>query len=60
MTREEAEAILTAAGKAGDEDFPLLEAAIACAIHDDPERDPELARQLAGAGVERLTDRLVR
>ncbi len=60
MTREEAEAILTAAGQGGDDDFPLLEAAIACAIHDDPERDPELARQLAGAGVERLTDRLVR
>ena len=29
MTREEAERILTAAGQADDEAFPLLEAAIA-------------------------------
>ena len=39
MTREEAEAILTAAGQAEDDAFPLLEAAIACAIHDYPFRE---------------------
>ena len=53
MTRDEAEAVLTAAGEAGDTGFPLLEAAIACAVHDRPFRDPEpvrtLARSLEGA-----------
>ena len=39
MTREEAEAFLTEAGKLGDAGFPLFEAAIACAVHDDPDRD---------------------
>lgn len=58
MTREEAENLLSEAGRAGDEDFPLLEAAIACAIHEDPSRDPQLARALASEGVERLTRRL--
>lgn len=58
MTREEAEQILTEAGQA--EEFPLLEAAIACAIHEDPARDPAAARALAETGVTRLTDRLTR
>ena len=40
MTRDEAEAVLTAAGEAGDTGFPLLEAAIACAVHDRPFREP--------------------
>ena len=34
MTRDEAIEALTEAGKAPDDAFPLLEAAIACAIHD--------------------------
>src|SRR5690606_31055597 len=46
MTREEAETVLTAAGQAEDGDFPLLEAAIACAIHDYPFRNPQVARTL--------------
>jgi len=58
MTREEAEAILTAAGEVGDEDFPLLEAAIACAIHDDPLRDSEPVRTLARNACERLKERV--
>ncbi|MDO8900023.1 MAG: transglutaminase family protein [Phenylobacterium sp.] len=59
MTREEAEEILGRAGTlARTDDFPLLEAAIACAIHEDPTRDPQTARDLAAAGVERLTARL--
>ena len=58
MTREEAEDILKAAGKAGDGDFPLLEAAIACAEHDLPFRDPEPARLLGRAAAERLAERL--
>src|ERR1700761_2100375 len=58
MGREEAETILSGAGGAADSDFPLLEAAIACAIHEDPSRDPQTARALGAAGVERLTLRL--
>ena len=58
MGREEAESILLDAGAAADGDFPLLEAAIACAIHEDPSRDPQMARELGAAGVERLAQRL--
>ena len=58
MGREEAETILLAAGAGADADFPLLEAAIACAIHEDPSRDPQTARDLAAVGVERLGQRL--
>ncbi len=58
MTRNDAETILTEAGAASDGDFPLLEAAIACAVHEEPERDPQSARDLAQAGVDRLTQRL--
>lgn len=58
MTREDAEGILSEAGRAPEGEFPLLEAAIACAVHDDPGRDPQIARDLARLGVERLTDRL--
>src|SRR5437899_4795190 len=58
MSREEAETNLLDAGGAADGDFPLLEAAIACAIHEDPSRDPQAARDLGAAGVERLAQRL--
>jgi regulator of sirC expression with transglutaminase-like and TPR domain len=58
MSREEAETILLDAGGSADGDFPLLEAAIACAIHEDPSRDPDTARNLAAAAVERLSYRL--
>jgi hypothetical protein len=51
MGREEAESILLDAGAAADGDFPLLEAAIACAVHEDPSRDPRMARDLGLAGV---------
>jgi regulator of sirC expression with transglutaminase-like and TPR domain len=58
MGREEAEAILLEAGAAKDSDFPLLDAAIACSVHEDPSRDPQIARDLGTAGVERLVLRL--
>jgi len=58
MTRQEAESLLSEAGRASEGDFPLLEAAIACAVHDAPDRDVEPARDLARAGVERLSARL--
>ncbi|CAN5120838.1 SirB1 family protein [soil metagenome] len=57
MTRDEAETILSEAGQADDADFPLLEAAIACAIHDYPFRDPEPVRILATAAAERVRER---
>ncbi|MBL8770102.1 MAG: tetratricopeptide repeat protein [Phenylobacterium sp.] len=60
MDREEAETILSQAGAAPDAEFPLLEAAIACAIHEDPVRDPAQAREMAARGVERLGERLKR
>ena len=58
MTREEAEIALSAAGGGADADFPLLEAAIACAVHEDASRDPQPTRDLGQAGVERLARRL--
>lgn len=58
MTRDEAEGVLTAAGEADDGVFPLLEAAIACAIHDYPFRDPEPVRVLAANAVQRLSERI--
>jgi len=60
MTREEAEQVLVHAGEAGDADFPLLEAAIACAIHDLPFRDPEPVRAVAANAAERLSQRMMR
>jgi len=60
MDREEAERILSTAGSVVDGEFPLLEAAIACAIHEDPARDPAAAREVAQIGVDRLSDRLKR
>ena len=58
MTRDEAEFVLMEAGQADDEAFPLLEAAIACAIHDYPFRDPEPVRTLANHAAERLAERV--
>ena len=58
MTRDEAEFVLMEAGQADDEAFPLLEAAIACAIHDYPFRDPEPVRTLANNAAERLAERV--
>jgi regulator of sirC expression with transglutaminase-like and TPR domain len=60
MTREDAEDILTAAGAVPDEDFPLMEAAIACALHEEPSRDPEPVRALVQDAAERLKRRLER
>lgn len=60
MGREEAETFLLEAGRAQDGDFPLLEAAIACAIHEDPSRDPQTARDLGQSAVEHLSARLKR
>jgi regulator of sirC expression with transglutaminase-like and TPR domain len=58
VTRDEAETILSEAGQAEDADFPLLEAAIACAIHDYPLRDADPVRLLATVAAERLNERV--
>ncbi|HEY1224700.1 MAG TPA: transglutaminase family protein [Brevundimonas sp.] len=58
MTRDEAATVLTEAGEADDAAFPLLDAAIACAIHDYPFRDPEPVRVLARNIAQRLGERV--
>lgn len=58
MTRAESEAALAAAGGVPDAHFPFFEAALACALHEDPGRDPEPARALAAEAAERLTGRM--
>ena len=47
MTRDDAIEVLEAAGQVEDDAFPLFEAALACALHDDPRRDAQPARVLA-------------
>ena len=58
MTRQDAEQALRDIGEATDARFPLLEAAIACALHEDPTRDAEAARALTSEAVTRLKARL--
>jgi regulator of sirC expression with transglutaminase-like and TPR domain len=58
MTREEVESALAAAGAAQDHRFPLFEAALSCALHEAPARDPEPARALMTEAVSALTQRL--
>ncbi|HLK24870.1 MAG TPA: transglutaminase family protein [Caulobacteraceae bacterium] len=58
MNRDDAEAALAAAGETSDPAFPLFEAAIACALHEDASRDPEPARACARDAAERVAARL--
>jgi regulator of sirC expression with transglutaminase-like and TPR domain len=58
MTRGEAEAALGAIGRRSDGDFVLFEAALLCAIHDDPARDAAAARAVAHEAADRLARRL--
>ena len=60
MTREDAQGFLSDVGHQSDNGFPLLEAAIACAVHEDPARDAEQARTLAADAAARLKSRLKR
>lgn len=57
MTRDEAIDYLEGVGRLSDDDFPLLEAAIACALHDLPSREAHSVRILANHAVERLKER---
>jgi regulator of sirC expression with transglutaminase-like and TPR domain len=58
MTRQEAESALAKAGAAPDDRFSLFEAALACALHENPDRDAGPARALATEATERLAERL--
>lgn len=58
MTRQELERSLAELGETADERFPLFEAALLCALHEDPGRDPDAARRLVEHAAERLADRL--
>lgn len=60
MTRQEVEEAIAAAGMQGDDRFPLFEAALHCALHDNPARDPEGARSLSREAEGRLRERLKR
>lgn len=58
MTREETEQTLARIGLEADDRFDLFEAALICAVHEDPSRDPGPVRALLENAVERLADRL--
>src|ERR1700679_1850168 len=60
MTRDDAQRFLADLGAKADGGFPLLEAALACAVHEDPSRDPELVRSFAADAAGRLKARLRR
>jgi regulator of sirC expression with transglutaminase-like and TPR domain len=58
MTREEVERGLAAAGAAPDARFPLFEAALSCALHEDADRELESARAIAQDAQSHLQRRL--
>lgn len=60
MTRAEAEQALRTIGAVADDRFPLFDAALACALHENPARDPEPARTQAADAAVRLLARLER
>jgi len=60
MTRDEAEGFLGDVGRMADDAFPLFDAALACAVHDDPDRDAAAAKAVADEGADHLKRRLER
>jgi regulator of sirC expression with transglutaminase-like and TPR domain len=58
MTREETEETLRRLGGEPDDRFDLFEAALACALHEDPSRDGRAARALVADAQARLLERL--
>jgi regulator of sirC expression with transglutaminase-like and TPR domain len=60
MTREEAEHALAGLGRRTEAEFNLFEAALLCAVHDDPARDAGFARAIANEAIDRVASRLKR
>jgi len=58
VTRDETEEILRRLGQAPAESFDLFEVALTCALHEDPSRDPAMARAVAAVAAKKLTDQL--
>ena len=58
VTRQQSEDALAAAGAAPDVRFPMYEAALSCALHEDSARDADGARRLVDEAEARLKDRL--
>ena len=58
MDRADNELALARLGLEPDDRFDLFEAALACAQHEDPSRDPEPVRALVAEAADRLTERL--
>ena len=59
MTRDEAQSDLARLGQASDEAFDLFETTLACALHEDPERDPRPVRELMARAAARLSERII-
>ncbi|HEX8234035.1 MAG TPA: transglutaminase family protein [Caulobacteraceae bacterium] len=60
MTREEAEKGLAGIGQTPDDRFPLFEAALLCAVHEDPARQEHEARRVVDDAAARVKGRLKR
>ena len=58
VTRQQSEDALAAAGAAPDVRFPMYEAALSCALHEDSAREADAARRLADEAEARLKGRL--
>jgi len=58
MTREQIEQTLADMGRKDDDGFDLFEAALACSLHENPERDPSQARDIIADAAERLAERI--
>lgn len=58
MIRQRAAELLIQAGLAEDDAFPLLEATIACALHDDPRRDARGVHHFIQTATDHLCQRL--
>lgn len=58
MSRQDAEDALAAVGFAPDDRFPLFEASLSCALHEDAARDVSAARGLVDESALRLKARL--
>lgn len=59
MTRTQAEADLARLGQQSEADFDLLETALACALHEGPDRDPSLVRDLTSRAAARIAEKVV-